>query len=187
MSVCLKTWPFIMILDICMVGVTPLFVIRSQISENQSKSKSIQKLPILSFDSYSTVEYHILNSWLGMVYAIPNSFRDIWWFPPQKKIGVPLVIIHLRLGFFPNKNHPFLGIPIYGTPHIQFQTSESLLQVAFAMPCKAQKRLAASNSGWPQRAQEVVMNADEPPRNYGRLWESCGKLWENYGKPYGKL
>ena len=38
------------------------------------------------------------------------SFDFIWRFP---EIGVPLVIIHLRLGFS-TINHPFWGTPIYG-------------------------------------------------------------------------
>ena len=34
------------------------------------------------------------------------------------KIGVPPVLIHFIFGFFHEINHPFLGIPIYGNPHI---------------------------------------------------------------------
>ena len=41
----------------------------------------------------------------------------IWWFP---EIGVPPNHPFLD-GIFPNKNHPYWGSPIYGTPHFMLR------------------------------------------------------------------
>ena len=50
-------------------------------------------------------------------FIIPFIYIYIWWFP---EIGVPLKIIHFRLGFYSDINQPFGGTPIYGNPHIGY-------------------------------------------------------------------